>query len=119
MNRRGEKPTRIHNNCSGKQTGFLTVARHWDIATAGYEHFEHPVQQAVAAALRYLSGVADLPWGIDGCAAPNFALPLSGECLKSVTGRSELVLHPWACSKRLRNGALVPDRDPRSLGNAH
>jgi L-asparaginase II len=78
MIRRGEKPTRIHNNCSGKHTGFLTVARHWDIATAGYEHLEHPVQQAVAAALRELSGVSDLPWGIDGCAAPNFALPLSG-----------------------------------------
>ena len=78
MIRRGEKPTRIHNNCSGKHTGFLTVARHWDIATAGYEHTDHPVQQAVAAALRDLSGVSDLPWGIDGCAAPNFALPLAG-----------------------------------------
>ena len=78
MIRRGEKPTRIHNNCSGKHTGFLTVARHWDIATAGYERHDHPVQQAVAAALRDLSGVADLPWGIDGCAAPNFALSLSG-----------------------------------------
>jgi L-asparaginase II len=75
---RGEQPTRIHNNCSGKHTGFLTVARHWDIATKGYEHIDHPVQQAVAAALRELSGVADLPWGVDGCAVPNFALPLAG-----------------------------------------
>jgi L-asparaginase II len=75
---RGEAPTHIHNNCSGKHSGFLTVARHWDIATQGYEHEDHPVQQAVAAALRDLSGVTDLPVGIDGCAAPNFALPLSG-----------------------------------------
>jgi L-asparaginase II len=78
MIRRGDKPTRIHNNCSGKHTGFLTVARHWNLATAGYEHVDHPVQQAVATSLRELSGVSELPWGVDGCAAPNFALPLGG-----------------------------------------
>ncbi|HEX4078844.1 MAG TPA: asparaginase [Rhizomicrobium sp.] len=77
MIRCGEKPTRIHNNCSGKHTGFLTVARHWNIATAGYERHEHPVQQAVAKTLGELAGIAqELPWGVDGCAAPNFALPL-------------------------------------------
>lgn len=78
MVRRGEQPTRIHNNCSGKHTGFLTVARHWDVATAGYERHDHPVQRAVAKALGELSGLeSELPWGVDGCAAPNFALPLS------------------------------------------
>jgi L-asparaginase II len=76
---RGEVPTRIHNNCSGKHTGFLTVAKHWGVATAGYERHDHPVQQAVAKALGELSGVSgELPWGVDGCAAPNFALPLAG-----------------------------------------
>ena len=74
----GEAPTRVHNNCSGKHTGFLTIARHWDIATKGYEHHDHPVQRAVAAALGELSGIeGELAWGVDGCAAPNFALPLS------------------------------------------
>jgi L-asparaginase II len=77
MLKRGEKPTRIHNNCSGKHAGFLTVARHWDIAIEGYERHDHPVQRAVAKTLSELSGVSgELPWGIDGCAAPNFALPL-------------------------------------------
>jgi len=80
MIRRGEKPTRIHNNCSGKHTGFLTVARHWDIATAGYERHDHPVQRAVAKALSELADVDDnMPWGIDGCAAPNFAVPLRAQ----------------------------------------
>jgi L-asparaginase II len=80
MVRRGEKPTRIHNNCSGKHTGFLTVARHWDIATKGYERHDHPVQRAVAKALSELAEVADdMPWGVDGCAAPNFALPLAAQ----------------------------------------
>lgn len=76
MIRAGEKPTRIYNNCSGKHSGFLTVARHWDIATHGYETHDHPVQVAVAKALAELSGVSDLPYGIDGCVAPAFALPI-------------------------------------------
>jgi L-asparaginase II len=80
MIRRNEKPTRIHNNCSGKHTGFLSVARHWDIATSGYEHHDHPVQRAVARVLGELTGIAgELPWGIDGCAAPNFAAPLAAQ----------------------------------------
>lgn len=75
---RGEQPTRIHNNCSGKHTGFLTVARHLGVPVAGYVKRDHPVQQAVARALADLAGIdADMPWGVDGCAAPNFALPLS------------------------------------------
>ena len=77
MIRDGIKPTRIFNNCSGKHTGFLTVARHWDIATEGYERAEHPVQRAVAAVLRDLSGAGELAYGIDGCAAPNFATSLT------------------------------------------
>jgi L-asparaginase II len=78
MIRRGEKPTRIHNNCSGKHAGFLTVARHWGVATAGYERIDHPVQLTVAQALGELAGLSQpLPWAVDGCAAPNFAIPLS------------------------------------------
>ncbi|HXC54984.1 MAG TPA: asparaginase [Rhizomicrobium sp.] len=77
MIRAGQKPTQIFNNCSGKHAGFLTVARHWDVATAGYERVDHPVQRAVAAALRELSGAGELAWGIDGCTAPNFATSLT------------------------------------------
>ncbi len=80
MIRRAEKPTRIHNNCSGKHSGFLTVARHWDIATKGYELHDHPVQRAIAKALGELTEIhAEFSWGIDGCAAPNFAVPLDAQ----------------------------------------
>ncbi len=77
MVKAGEAPTRLHNNCSGKHAGFLTVARHWNVAVAGYEKRDHPVQCAVADVLGELSGFSELPWGIDGCAALNFALPIS------------------------------------------
>ncbi len=74
-----EAPTRIHNNCSGKHAGFLTLAKHLGAPTKGYERHDHPVQIAVARATAELAGVdIDMPWGVDGCAAPNFALPLSG-----------------------------------------
>lgn len=77
MVRHGYRPTRIHNNCSGKHTGFLAVCRQWDVATEGYERQDHPVQRAVLQTLSELAGVSpDLPWGIDGCTAPNFLLPL-------------------------------------------
>ncbi|HEY5337412.1 MAG TPA: asparaginase [Rhizomicrobium sp.] len=75
---RGEKPTRIFNNCSGKHTGFLTVCRRWDIATQGYEKHDHPLQVAIAKALGELAAIdGEIPYGIDGCVAPAFALPIS------------------------------------------
>ncbi|MBV9571661.1 MAG: asparaginase [Alphaproteobacteria bacterium] len=78
MVREGQQPTRLHNNCSGKHTGFLTVARHWGIATEGYEQHDHPVQRAIAKVLGELAEIdLELPWGVDGCAAPNFALPIT------------------------------------------
>jgi len=129
MIRRGEEPTRIHNNCSGKHAGFLTLARHWGIATSGYEHITHPVQQAVAKTLGELAGIPeDLPWGIDGCTAPNFALPLAafaralarlaapqtlpparasaaGRIIQAMTGHPELVAGTGrACTTLMRAG---------------
>jgi L-asparaginase II len=104
MVKRGEAPTRIHNNCSGKHTGFLTVARHWDIATAGYEKHDHPVQRAVAKALGELSGIGgELPWGVDGCAAPNFALSLTGfaRALAKLAAPAALPAPRAAAAKRI------------------
>jgi L-asparaginase II len=77
--RAGERPCRLHNNCSGKHTGFLTVARHLGIATEGYERPDHPVQVLVREAIADVCVVDPnaLTIGIDGCAAPNYAIPLS------------------------------------------
>lgn len=77
--RAGQAPRRIHNNCSGKHTGFLTLAKHLGAPISGYDEVAHPVQQRVIAALCELSGAtpSEFEVGIDGCGAPNFALPLS------------------------------------------
>ena len=75
--RAGERPCQIHNNCSGKHAGFLTLARHLG---AGPEYVEigHPVQQAARSAFEETAGEASAGWGVDGCSAPNFAASLAG-----------------------------------------
>jgi L-asparaginase II len=72
-----EKPSKLHNNCSGKHAGFLTVAKHLGAPIADYVNIAHPVQKAILESVTRLSGYTDPAWGIDGCAAPNFALPLA------------------------------------------
>jgi L-asparaginase II len=71
------KPCQIHNNCSGKHTGFLTLAKH---LKAGPDYIDpaHPVQKAVKAAFEETTGEATPGYGIDGCSAPNFATSLTG-----------------------------------------
>jgi len=71
------EPCQIHNNCSGKHAGFLTLARHLG---AGPEYVEigHPVQRAVKAAFEETTGETSPGFGIDGCSAPNFACTLGG-----------------------------------------
>ena len=77
MIRAGEAPTRIHNNCSGKHAGFLTLARHLQ-ADLDYVDPENPVQRAVRVAIEEVCGETSPGFGIDGCSAPNFALTLKG-----------------------------------------
>jgi L-asparaginase II len=76
---RGEAPGRLHNNCSGKHAGFLTLARQLAAPLANYGAPRHPVQQQVATTLAGLAGLDPraLKCGIDGCGAPAFALPLA------------------------------------------
>ena len=77
MIRRGEAPTRMHNNCSGKHTGFLTLARHLG-AGPDYVDPQHPVQKAVREAFEDMTGLTCPGYAIDGCSAPNYATTLSG-----------------------------------------
>jgi L-asparaginase II len=68
----------LHHNCSGKHTGMLLLADALGAPLAGYLDPSHPTQQAIARSVSHWSGVPEtsLVHGIDGCSAPNFALPL-------------------------------------------
>ena len=68
-----------HHNCSGKHSGFLAYCALHGLPTETYTDLDHPLQQAVRKAVADVSGVEskDMAWGVDGCSAPNFAMPLS------------------------------------------
>ncbi|HSH41029.1 MAG TPA: asparaginase [Arenicellales bacterium] len=78
--RRGGEPTALHNNCSGKHAGFLTICRHLGFPPRGYIDAGHPVQELVRDALEELTGcpLRSAPRGVDGCGIPVFAIPLRG-----------------------------------------
>jgi len=71
------QPCQLHNNCSGKHSGFLTLARHLG-AGPEYVDPDHPVQRAVLAAFEEVTGEPSPGFGIDGCSAPNFITSLHG-----------------------------------------
>jgi L-asparaginase II len=70
-------PCQLHNNCSGKHAGFLTLTKHLQ-AGPDYELIDHPVQQACKAAFEEVTEETSPMFGIDGCSAPNHACTVHG-----------------------------------------
>ncbi len=68
-----------HNNCSGKHAGFVAhcVQQGWDLDT--YLDPAHPLQQAIRQDVARVVGLEAnaMKVGIDGCSAPNYAMPLA------------------------------------------
>ncbi len=75
---RGQEPEVLHNNCSGKHTGMLTLARGLGVPLEGYQKPDHPVQQAIRQNVAYMTGLDEdsLYTGTDGCGVPTFYLSL-------------------------------------------
>jgi L-asparaginase II len=78
MRARGDHPTALHNNCSGKHSGMLSVALAMGVPTQGYVKREHPVQVAVRAAIETVIGetLSEDRCGTDGCSIPTWAAPI-------------------------------------------
>lgn len=79
LRQRGEEPTALHNNCSGKHTGMLAVALALGAPTSGYVNRDHPVQVEVRRAIEAVVGepLSTDRCGTDGCSIPTWAAPLS------------------------------------------
>ncbi len=78
MIRAGEKPSQLHNNCSGKHAAMLAFALATGADIKTYDLIENPIQQAI---LQTIADFCDtpkdqIPIAVDGCCAPNFALSL-------------------------------------------
>jgi L-asparaginase II len=68
-----------HHNCSGKHAGFLAWCVQHGQPTGSYLAPGHPLQQAIRRDVARVAGLepGQMAIGIDGCSAPNFALPLA------------------------------------------
>ena len=74
----GARFTTLQHNCSGKHTGMLAYCRQCGLPLESYLAFDHVLQKEIRCAVSHMTGVAEqsLVAGIDGCSAPNYAVPL-------------------------------------------
>jgi L-asparaginase II len=86
LRERGEKPTVLHNNCSGKHTGMLALALYLNAPVETYDQPENPVQLSIVHSISQFSGVPveDIAVGIDGCGVPTFGVTVRAMALMYV-----------------------------------
>ena len=73
-----DAPDKTHNNCSGKHTGMLVLAKLMTGSGKDYAEITHAAQQRILGVLEFMTG-ADLlanVTAIDGCGAPVYRAPL-------------------------------------------
>ncbi len=75
-----EAPSALHNNCSGKHSGFICACCHSGTEVKGYVGYDHPLQQEIRGAMENLTGaiLGRDNCGVDGCSIPTYAVPLKG-----------------------------------------
>ena len=112
----GQTPSALHNNCSGKHSGFACLGCHMAGHVsgdrdprgflAGYVQPDHAVMREVSAAVQAATGcdLAHAPRGIDGCSSPAYAIPLRQLALGFARAGSGTGLAPGltAAAQRLR-----------------
>jgi L-asparaginase II len=75
---RGEPPSPLHNNCSGKHAGMLLATQVMDVPSSRYIDAEHPLQVLMRATVADFAGLTadEVPIATDGCGVPAFFLTL-------------------------------------------
>ena len=83
LRERGETPSILRNNCSGKHAGMLALALHLGAPPESYDDPAGPVQQAILRAVAQFSGLeaSAVAVGIDGCGVPVFGMPVRAMAL--------------------------------------
>jgi L-asparaginase II len=72
------RPTKLHNNCSGKHAGMLASCRAYGFPLADYNRLHHPLQQEILGHLAAITELArdQIQTAVDGCGAVVFRTPL-------------------------------------------
>ena len=80
---RGEKASALHNNCSGKHAGFLTLTRHLGAPPEEYLEPDSPTQQLVRASIFEMCDVkaGDVPRAVTGGRRAITKRPMSSSSL--------------------------------------
>ncbi|AUX75569.1 asparaginase [Sinorhizobium fredii] len=75
-----ERPSALHNNCSGKHAGFICACCHSGTEVEGYAGYGHPIQQEIRGTMESLTGalLTQDNCGVDGCSIPTYAVPMKG-----------------------------------------
>jgi L-asparaginase II len=109
MLRKGQSPSPIFNNCSGKHLGLISGCVALGETPKEYHRIEHPAQVRLRKILSELGKVhiERMPVGSDGCAIPTHAMPLQNiaVAMSSFFSQKEIsavrrqalqrILHAW------------------------
>jgi L-asparaginase II len=117
MAARGEAPSALHNNCSGKHAGFLCLGCRMADGhelrpfVKGYVRGTHPLMREITHALQSVTGwdLSTAPRGIDGCSIPAYAIPLQHLALAfaRVGSGTGLSLGHARAARRLRQAVVA------------
>lgn len=106
-----EAPTALHNNCSGKHSGFVCTCVHTGMNLKGYVDYDHPLQAEIRGTMETLTGaiIGHQNCGTDGCSIPTYAVPLKGLAhgfAKMATGNT-LSAERAKASRRLMDACMA------------
>ena len=78
LERAGQAPSVLHNNCSGKHSGILALCKIIGADPATYLDAANPAEQIILNFCARVSGMElqSMPIGVDGCGIPVYAVPL-------------------------------------------
>ncbi len=74
----GQKPSQLHNNCSGKHLAMLSGCLANKMEYDNYVDYDHPYQKLIRNSLEYFteSSIKKKGIGVDGCNAPQYAFSI-------------------------------------------
>ena len=83
LREKGEQPSVLQNNCSGKHAGMLALTLHLGAPTDTYDQPDNPAQLEIGRTISQFSGIAieDIAIGTDGCGVPVFGITVKAMAL--------------------------------------